>query len=424
MSIICFNAIRFSVEFIKLFLATVIFLKIRQHKSIYVSYIITLLIIMFASVFIDFSNLSIIYDITSILLLTVNAYDKRKVGIIMLLFIGISMIDMIFATMCSTVFHLTMNRIQDTPLLDIGLNCFSLCLILIISFVLYRSKEKERKVQIKRYLFVYLIGGVGLSLYLASVQFMAWGEKWSTFRNELVMGLSLSSLIFIVVCVLLILNSNENEHLKREAEVNAKLLETQKEYYTMLLQKEKETRAFRHDIKQHLYCIRNLYANKKEDELKQYLEEMQEQVEELSPRIQTGNDLITAITNDILRKFPKVPLQWNGMLPDDLQISSLDLCTIFSNLLSNALEAAQKEKEGNVNVNIKLMESTMMVSVINSCGREPCVKDGNFVSSKPENGHGYGIENIKKCVEKNGGSYSATWDSGIFVTEVIIPHAL
>lgn len=263
-----------------------------------------------------------------------------------------------------------------------------------------------------------------MSLYLTAVQFMGMRESHSVYGDDLVIGMSLSSLVLIAVCVLLIINSNRNEHLKREAEVNAKLLETQKEYYTMLLQKEKETRAFRHDIKQHLYCIRNLYANKKEDELKQYLEEMNEQVEELSPRIQTGNDLITAITNDILRKFPEVHLQWNGMLSDDLQISSLDLCTIFSNLLLNAFEAVQKDTVSNVNVNIKFMESTMMLTVLNPCNREPCLENGVYISSKPERGHGYGIKNVKKCVEKNGGSYSAGWDSGIFVTEVIIPHAL
>lgn len=424
MSTLCFNLVGFLIEFLKLYLAVVVLLKIEQRKSIWISSLTALFALAFVSVFLDFSQLSFACVIVITGLFLLNTREKKNVGVIVLSYIVISIIDMIFASVCIVVFHLDENRIQANGLLDIGLNLFSLLLLLLVCFIQSRKQKGYQPVQIKKYILLYFLGGVSLSLYLTAVQFMGMGESHSVYGDDLVIGMSLSSLVLIVVCVLLIINSNRNEHLKREAEITADLLETQKEYYTMLLQKENETRAFRHDIKQHLYCISNLYANKKEDELKQYLEEMNEQVEELSPQIQTGNDLITAITNDILRKFPEVHLQWNGMLPDDLQISSLDLCTIFSNMLLNAVEAVQKDTVSNVNVNIKFMESTMMVTVLNPCDSEPCLKNGCYISSKPERGHGYGIKNVKKCVEKNGGLYSAGWDSGIFVTEVIIPHAL
>lgn len=424
MSTLCFNLVGFLIEFLKLYLAVVVLLKIEQRKSIWISSLTALFALAFVSVFLDFSQLSFARVIVITGLFLLNTREKKNAGIIVLSYIVISIIDMIFASVCIVVFHLDENVIQQNGLLNVGFNLFSMVLLLFVYFIIIKKQKKYQPVQIKKYIALYLFGGISLSLYLTAVQFMGMEKSHFVYRDDLVIGMSLSGLVLIVVCILLIINSNQNEHLKREAELTTHLLETQKEYYTMLLEKERETSAFRHDIKQHLYCMHNLYKGKKYVELGKYLVDMNDCVEELSSGIQTGNALITAIVNDICRKFTDINLQWTGMVPDELRISSVDICTIFYNLLSNAFEAVQKSNADIVKVNIKFMESTMMVSVMNPCDREPCLENGNFVTSKLESGHGYGIRNVRKCVDKNGGSYSAGWDGAFFVTEVIIPHVL
>lgn len=44
--------------------------------------------------------------------------------------------------------------------------------------------------------------------------------------------------------------------------INEKLLETQADYYKMLLEKEDETRKFRHDMSNHIICIDALSQEK------------------------------------------------------------------------------------------------------------------------------------------------------------------
>lgn len=418
-----YTIINFVVEFIKLYLAVVVLFRIRQHKSVRISFWAVLLALAFASAFFDVSQFSFISGVAAIGILSVNAYEKKKAGIIVLSFLGISIVDMIFASVCIVVFRLEQNIFSRNILLDLALNLFSLVLLLVACFIISRKREDYQFLQIKRYLALYLFGGVALSLYLTAVQFMGMGESRLVYGKALIIGMSLSSLVLVVICVLLVIKSNQNDYLKREAEINASLLEVQKVYYTMLLEKDNETRAFRHDIKKHLYCMHTLYNNKKYDELGQYLSAMDEGVEELSPRIQTGNSLVTAIANDISKKFPEVHLQWTGMIPEELQISSLDICTIFYNLLSNAFEAVQRNQENEVDVNIRFMESAMMLTIRNPIRQEPQMAHGDFVTSKSEAGHGYGLKNIQKCVEKNGGQYSVACN-GFFVTEIIIPKAL
>lgn len=424
MSTLCFEMIGYVIEFIKLYLAVVVLFQIRQHRTIWISFWGTLLALAFVFAFCDVSQFGFISGAVAIGILSVNAYEKKKVGIIVLSFLGISIIDMVFASVCIVVFHLDQNIIKQNGLLDVGLNLFSLALLLLAGIIISRKQGRYQPVQIKKYMLLYFLGGVALSLYLTAVQFMGMGESRLIYGKDLAIGMSLSSLVLVGVCVLLMISSNRNEHLKREAEITARLLEAQKEYYTLLLEKERETKAFRHDIKQHLYCMHHLFQEKKYTELGKYLIDMNGCVEDMSSGIRTGNDLITAIVNDISGKFPEVQLQWIGMIPDELRISSLDICTIFYNLLSNAFEAVSKESESGIEVNIKFLESTMMVSIMNPSGQDLCQVDGNFVTSKRESGHGYGLKNVKKCVEKNGGSYSAVCDNGFFVTEVIIPNVI
>lgn len=424
MSTLCFNVAGFLVEFLKLYLAVVVLLKIEQRKSIWISFLSALFVLTFASAFFDFADFGFIGGIVVIGLLAVNSCDKKKIGMIILSYIGISIIDMIFASICIVVFHLDENMIQANGLLDIGLDLFSMLLLFLVCFILSRKQKGYQPVQIKKYIILYFLGGVSLSLYLTAVQFMGMGESQSIYGKNLIIGMSLSSLVLVVFCVLLIINSNRNEHLKREAEITADLLEAQKKYYTMLLEKENETSAFRHDIKQHLYCMHNLYNNKKYEELGEYLEDMNDIVEELSLKIQTGNSLVTAIVNDISEKFSGIHLQWTGMVPEELYISSLDICTIFYNLLLNAFEAVKESNEYIVDVNIKFMESAMMMTISNPIHQTPQLVNGDFITSKQGEGHGYGIKNVRKCVEKNGGLYSAACDNHLFVTEVILPNVL
>ena len=424
MSHICFTAISFTIEFIKLFLVTVIFFNIKQSKKIYSYFIISMLFLMLGSVLFETYDFSLIYGILSIILLFINSHEKNRIGFVVLSYIGISLVDMFFSIICITVFHINDQKLIQKDLIDIGINSFSLIIIIIICFIFFRKKTNINYKIIKKYLPIYTIGGLSLSLYLTSIQFMGLGEEIKVYKSGLVIGLSLSSLMLIILCVSLILNSNENEHLKKIDTINQHLLDTQNQYYTMLLEKEDETKAFRHDIRKHLFCLNDLYMQNNFDELGQYLKDLTDIVQDLSPIVQTGNNLINAILNDIIRKHTNVQICWTGMIPNMLHISSLDLCTIFYNLLLNAVEALDNEKDKDVNVKIKFMETAMMVSISNYCSKKLLMENGEWISNKSEQGHGYGIRNVKKCVEKNGGTYMAEFENNYFVTEIILPKVL
>ncbi len=205
---------------------------------------------------------------------------------------------------------------------------------------------------------------------------------------------------------------------------NEKLLKSQEEYYTMLLEKEEETKKFRHDIQNHIYCMHTLLNNKDYDELGRYFKRMDSDLKNLKGGIHTGNSLVNAIVNSIKNKYSDVKINWKGDIPINLCLSSMDLCTIFSNLISNAFEAACQADKKEVDVSIKVIETKLLIVVSNYTKEKPDIIDGKIKSSKKEKNHGYGIKNIKKCVENNEGDFNITFVDNIFTAEVFFNDIL
>ena len=50
------------------------------------------------------------------------------------------------------------------------------------------------------------------------------------------------------------------------------------------------------------------------------------------------------------------------------------------------------------------------------------MKNGRYESTKEGDEHGFGIENAKAGIIKNGGCYATKVEDHIFVTEIIIPE--
>lgn len=268
------------------------------------------------------------------------------------------------------------------------------------------------------------MGALSLAIYITSIQFFGFNDENYSFKEIIAVSLSLSSLIFILISVALVLKSNQNEHLKLESDINLKLLKSQENYYNMLLEKENETKAFRHDIQNHIYCMHLLLEKKEYKKLEEYFNDLGSNLKELKSNINTGNNLVDAIVSDISNKYKGVTLNWTGTIPNNVSISPTDLCIIFSNLLNNSFEAVMYIPEKTIEVSIKKLESNLLIIIRNHYYKVPEYIDGEYVSVKSEYGHGYGLKNVKRCVNKNKGVIEFDFEEGIFTTEIIFPKVL
>jgi sensor histidine kinase regulating citrate/malate metabolism len=103
-----------------------------------------------------------------------------------------------------------------------------------------------------------------------------------------------------------------------------------------------------------------------------------------------------------------------------MRIPETGLCVIVSNLLRNASEAVQKLPSADkrwIAIDIKVGTVFWSIRIRNSAA----IQDSKALYSLNRPGHGYGLENIRRTVEGNGGEFAFHVEDGMFSAEVNLP---
>jgi hypothetical protein len=415
---IFFSGLEYSIEFIKLWLLVTLIFQIEVKKNIKILSALSLIGVIAAAYFVDLSKVSIVYAVIAFFVFFLSLEKKKNLFAVIALYIGISLVDILISLVFIRIFHLTQQQMQNYIMIP-AINSVSLILLVLIAFILKTKQKKE--IQGLKCIPILVIGGLVLTLYLTCSQYIEMRTDDNTYGKELLFSSFAITAVYILVCVLLIIYQSRNSYLNMEKEMDQRLLEQQNEYYNMLLRKEEETKMFRHDIRQHMTCIRRLCEQKNYDELEQYLAQMEFAVKELSPKISVGNHYVEMIIADLMDRDPDVTLDWKGKVPP-LSMEAMDVCTLFYNLLKNAFEAAHDATaHSEVCSSVKIQGTNLMIIVSNAYETIKQDNDRNFLTTKSGQGHGYGLKNIAKCVEKYNGSCRITAEDNNFCVEILLP---
>lgn len=175
-----------------------------------------------------------------------------------------------------------------------------------------------------------------------------------------------------------------------------------------------------HDMNHHFDAIYHMLQLGQGEQAKKYIESLRNQKEYNKGEIQTGINVLDAILNemDIKAKKKGVILKVEStLLPCDVGINNSDICSLFANLLENAVEAAAKE----VRVQIKLINRTIFVVIKNDYSVEPIKKDGTFLTHKKDkNLHGWGTQIVDQIVRKYEGDIQYETEDGYFIVYLMI----
>ncbi len=398
MEVMFSNGVQYSIEFIKLILVVVGILNIRVKKSINTVFGLSLMSVMAVSYWFDMTEYSILYAFVAVAIFTITLFQKRDIGFVILSYVAISIVDMVFGTICINAFQLNINQIRDGDLLAMSINSISLVFIVIISIIVRKRRNEKTMQRMGRIHIIIFGGGLSLSVYLTYVQLVSMQAVQINYRKELIVSAVGITIVCSLICYILMRNQAKNHYLKMENDMNQRLIKAQNDYYAMMLRKDTETKMFRHDIKQHIMCIQMLSAKQEYDELDEYLKQMETYTKELSPRIATGNMYIDMILADLSEEFSDVTVEWIGKVPL-LSLTSMDICTLFYNLLKNSFESAEKVSEKTINVFIKKQGVHLMILISNYYDKLNQDENDRYLTTKLEKGHGYGIKNIEGTVK-------------------------
>lgn len=206
-----------------------------------------------------------------------------------------------------------------------------------------------------------------------------------------------------------------------------------KEYnYYLDINKEKDkVRFLYHDLKNHMICIRSLCEKNNTEEIIEYIDSMNRNINRCNPLNQefnTGN----IILDSILKNKKSICIEKNINFVSEIDFSKndfmdmVDICTIFSNLIDNAIEACQKINEFNISKKIvlksKYIDEFCIILIENTKTNNIKKRKNLFLTNKKDTYmHGIGLTNIKETVEKYFGEVIFTYSKNLFTVKIIIP---
>lgn len=243
--------------------------------------------------------------------------------------------------------------------------------------------------------------------------------------------LSGAGLLFVNVLVFVLFSRLQKQlSLRRDTDILTAQLKQQEMSVNRMETLYNRTRAFRHDIKNHILLMNMLAEQGNTEELKKYLRDMSGVIDESDYVRISGISAVDAILNEkmyeaqekgITTSFDVVNLDKNNIRP-------IDLCIILSNALDNAIEANEKTEEASgryVKLKVHGNEAFSVISVSNPSVQEPKkLSSGLFATSKEDaEAHGFGLRSIENTMKKYRGEMVAKCENGVFTLVIRLPSA-
>ena len=190
----------------------------------------------------------------------------------------------------------------------------------------------------------------------------------------------------------------------------------------VLMQSEEKVKALRHDMKNHLGELALMAGNQNNEEIWKYIPDMGEYMQNQSELVSCGNKNLDSLLNYLLGQAKKKlnHVEYEVQVPSDLCISAFDLNVILGNLIENAIEAAEQTKDKWMSVDIYYEKGMLSMEIKNSFQHELDVEKNKLLSTKEEKGHGIGLANVRKMVEKYQGFMDVSNTNQIFTVRVML----
>lgn len=186
----------------------------------------------------------------------------------------------------------------------------------------------------------------------------------------------------------------------------------QEQYYTQLRSEQEETRAMFHDINKYMQAMRTLAAEGSLAEVNQMMVETQELFDSLTTVVDVGNSVVSVILNEYreITEDADISFTFDVSVPQNLGISAVDLYVLMGNTLDNAVEACASvpAEERYIRIQMRTYHNILFYQIENPFA------EGYPQRSRGKN-HGYGLQNVRKCVEKHDGHMSVSQNDNKFV---------
>ncbi len=207
--------------------------------------------------------------------------------------------------------------------------------------------------------------------------------------------------LLLYLVVIQMHNNQKRKKLESEKQYLEQVLSEEKKQYQEIAQANKSLKHVNHDLQKYMNVVREIVNDEQDGKL-------------------TGDDVINRVLcqKEIEAKKKKIRFLSEKRQPVSLRLTNAEIIRLFTNLLDNAIEAAEKcEQERFVEIHIGVpgkeyrgdegMQETdgrVHIEINNSKNpKEEPIVNGMATSKQDKEYHGYGMRIIREIVERYEG---------------------
>lgn len=229
-------------------------------------------------------------------------------------------------------------------------------------------------------------------------------------------NISLIKIISIIV---------ERNNIEIENQVIREKMYMQYQRYHDIQESQIKIRKLYHDMSNHISCIENLYGSNEDANL--YIKEIKNELNSSESMISTNSMILDIIINDKKKvcEINNISFDVNINFSKCEFIEMIDVSSIFSNMIDNAIEACIKVddyKNRFIKINGTMVNNMFVMKCENSKVNSINLRKNKILTDKKDKfSHGLGIKSIESCVKKYEGELAINFSEDKFKMQIYIP---
>ncbi len=213
---------------------------------------------------------------------------------------------------------------------------------------------------------------------------------------------------------------------KQEIENRNRLIELKQEHsekeITTMKRSEAAISLLRHDMRHFLNNISGYIEQGETEKAQEYIHEIIQAVDATARKKYCSNETVNMILSSYeqIIKENQIDFTCNLKIPAELKISDVDMTSILSNGMENAIHAVCMPNCPHKKIELSMTESAgkLFISLENTFGQPPQIVDGIPVSRKTD--HGFGTQSILYTTEKAKGNCHFSLAGDRFVLQIVL----
>lgn len=295
-------------------------------------------------------------------------------------------------------------------------------LYLVTAYILTRFLHDKIKLKKEEYIINLIYYIIFLIVVLLSIA-MSRNVDFSLIWQKTFLILDMLMFIANIIVLKMIFHINQQNHYEME---NALLYMQITQQEKRIREEEKnyrEVQLLRHDLKRYLVTYRQLLQEGKYEVIEADIDKILGKRLNTNHCVYTENTILNAVICEKMEqcsiKNIKIEVQVNA----DKDMDSIEYGVVLSNLLDNAIEAEEQEKEENRYICLNIgVEQNMIHLVVSNYISESVLQNNALLETSKKNKqlHGIGLRGVKEFVNNKEGEIEIFEENHMFVVHICV----